>query len=293
MTLIHTRTSTHPPTTTQVHALPDADGTVRLFRAGGVLAAAANPKAAHGPVWHSSTAEDSHVWTLEFQLGPDAGKALRDWLRPVTPAGAAAAAAAAAAAPKAAQVPPAARPPRPTTPLAVALLFGHRRYPLPHEARPGPAGLASDKQQQAATADDDDDDPWAPALDGAAGGSRPSSLSKRGSRGRKASLDRLFGLGAAKWGGGEGEEGKAGEDYGMDGQNSSYHSVRDGASSLASGSSVGSFDGSERDGVCCWVRTGELSSDDGEGGEDDDLLLDAASTQFRDVGLNEGGVHGA
>jgi hypothetical protein len=267
-----------------VHALPEADGAVRLFRTGGVLAAAANPKAAHGPIWHCVTAEDSHAWSLEFQLAPDAGRLLRECLRPVPVAVAipsssvtiTTTAAAAAAVAKG-------RPPRPTTPLAVALLFGHRRHPLPHEqgrrARQAPQPPATGEEGRAGLETEgelvEEEDPWAAALLDGGGSSRPSSLrSKRGSRGRKTSW----------WGGVEGEEGKA--DDGGDGQSSYYHSVRDGASSLASScaSSVASLDGSEgerelRDGVNCWVRTGELSSSGEEEDGDDESV-------FREVGLD-------
>lgn len=121
------------------------------------------------------------------------------------------------------------------------------------------------------------------------GGSRPTSASyKRGSRGRKASIDPLTGKWADANEEGKGEGGEEG---------SYYHSLRnDGASSLAlsCASSVASWDsggGGERDGVCCWVRTGELSSS----GEDGDELDDVESV-FCEVGLggNEGaGVHGA
>lgn len=191
------------------------------------------------------------------------------------------------------------RPPRPKTPLSVSLLFGHdRRHPLPHELRRAQQGTTGSQQcRQKAR------DPWAAALQQqpppphlAGNDSRPTSVgsSKRGSRGRKGSLERFVfgGAGAGprwRWGsaaaGGEEEKAGDGLEEAEEDLSSYYHSLRDEASSLAScSSSVGSLESKLRDGGCCWVRTGELSSDDEEGTEADD----AAST-FREVALEEGG----
>ena len=225
------------PSTGLVQALPMVDGTVRVFRV-----------AAASSLWHCTTAEDGHLWSLSYQLSPTAASKVLSCLRPVAPL-----------------VPVVSKPSplkipakeggdegekKSTTPLAVSFLFGHRRHPLPGQQEGGGGGGGRGLKVPT------------PSSGGSSrGGSRRNSRNltlKRNSR----SLEENGGGGVE-----EDEETKAGEG---DDLSYSHYEDAEGYESEMEASTATS---------CAWVRSGELSS--GSDLDEEDLAA------FRDVRLNE------